>query len=214
MVVPLILLLVFANLMDSIMYEAKFDVSQMGLEFVPTNTADLLLVDSNTRKMLHCIKHCTNDIRCRTVNYDPSLHQCSLFTSWSFQGNFSPAASVQSQIGYILQKPQHYTSYLTPCVPSMNSLNRYLQCVNNLWICPDRFFFDGNICRPWRTFNQPCLTNAWCDPTQHLVCSSAFRRCRCNTSMRWNGSTCISCKCMSTRMRSDRLLVCSSLFTE
>ncbi|CAF0759033.1 unnamed protein product [Adineta steineri] len=171
--------------------KVQFEISRVGLQFIPFDSNDLLTTENDANTIMRCVAQCVKNIACRTVNFDPSINQCSLFTSWSFEGIFYPSSS-KSQIGYIIQQPVFYTSYLQPCILSFNSINRYLQCVNDTWICPNQYFFNGSVCEYWRSFNQLCRTDEWCDSSKYLTCSTFSNTCQCNSSMLWNGSQCIS----------------------
>ena len=207
----ILLLLCLPTATDSLIYQAKFIVSPIGSGFNSTNPSDPLHIQNGTASIFKCIEKCTNDIGCRTVSFDSTTHQCSLFAAWNFEGNLS--SSPTSQVAFVPQEPALYTTFLQPCTPSIHSLNRYLRCVNNTWICPYRYFFNGNVCEPWRSFNQPCLLDEWCDATKSLLCSNAFHGCRCSSSMSWNGSICVFGKYLLSltiehRMRFDLVTVC------
>ena len=189
---------------DCVMYQADFAISYVGQQFIPFNAADLLVKQNNTDTLMHCVQLCLNDIRCRTVNIDGSFGQCFLYSSWIFQGSYLSSSSSISKIAYIVQKPILYTSYLQPCLPYYNSINRYLQCVNNTWICPDQYFFNGFVCEYWRSVGYPCQTDTWCNPTQYLQCSVLVGACLCNSSMSWNVSSCSFGECWSLRYTKRR----------
>ncbi|CAF1531046.1 unnamed protein product [Adineta steineri] len=190
-----ILIVLLSTVIHGNIDKVPFEISPVGLQFIPTDTNDLLTIENDANTIMRCVAQCVKNIACRTVNFDPSINQCSLFTSWSFEGIFyssSPSSSSRSQIGYIIQQPVFYTSYHQPCILSFNSINRYLQCVNGTWICPDQYFFNGSVCEYWRSFNQLCQTDEWCDSSKYLTCSTFSNTCQCNSSMLWNGSQCIS----------------------
>ncbi|CAF0804141.1 unnamed protein product [Adineta steineri] len=170
--------------------KVQFETSPVGFQFIASDPSDLLTTENDANTIMRCVAQCVKNIACRTVNFDLSINQCSLFTSWSFEGTFY--SSSRSQVGYIIQQSVFYTSYLQPCILSFNSINRYLQCVNSTWICPNQYFFDGNVCEYWRSFNQLCQTDEWCDSSKYLTCSTFSNTCQCNSSMLWNGSQCIS----------------------
>ncbi|CAF0975249.1 unnamed protein product [Adineta steineri] len=170
--------------------KVQFEISPVGLQFIPTDTGDLLTTENDANTIMRCVAQCLKNIACRTVNFDISINQCSLFTSWNFEGTFY--SSSRSQIVHIIQQPVFYTSYLQPCILSFNSINRYLQCVNGTWICPNQYFFNGNVCEYWRSFNQLCQTDEWCDSSKYLTCSTFSNTCQCNSFMLWSGSQCIS----------------------
>ncbi|CAF0722433.1 unnamed protein product [Adineta steineri] len=189
-----ILIVLLSTVIHGNIDKVQFEISRVGLQFIPFDSNDLLTTENDANTIMRCVAQCVKNIACRTVNFDPSINQCSLFTSWSFEGTFysSSPSSSKSQIGYIIQQPAFYTSYLQPCILSFNSISRYLQCVNDTWICPDQYFFDGSVCEYWRSFNQLCQTDEWCDSSKYLTCSTFSITCQCNSSMLWNGSQCIS----------------------
>jgi hypothetical protein len=110
--------------------------------------------------------------------------------SWTFQGNITFSPNTTLQIGYIKQVPIRYSLHLQPCIPFFNNNDRYLQCVNGSWICPDKYFFNENVCEYWRSFHSMCLTGQWCDSSNYPICTSLMGLCTCNNSMQWDGSTC------------------------
>ena len=171
--------------------QVQFELSRNSLQFTPTDPNDLLMMDNTSGTFVRCITECLNNIRCQTVNFDASIRQCSLFTSWSYEGYISPSSST-SQIGYIVQRPILYTLYMQSCIVSENGTNRYLQCVNGLWICPYGYFFNGNVCESWRSFDQRCQANDWCDESRYLTCSNFTSTCQCNASMSWDEDHCVS----------------------
>ena len=204
-------LLYFPMFTDSVIYKANFKISQIGFQFVSTSLADSIHIDINTKTISQCVRLCTNYISCRTITFDSSIHQCSLFSAWNFEGNIS-SSSITSQIAFIKQEPIFYTSYLQSCIPSYDPINRYMQCVNNMWICPDRYFFNGSVCEHQRSLKQSCQNDQWCDSTKYLSCSTYSSQCRCDSSMTWNGSICISGKHLNNKYKQVRpCLIISSL---
>lgn len=190
MMLPALFLVLVSTSVDCVIYQAAFEMSQIGLKFVPYIAADFLEMQNHTDTPMYCAQLCLNNIRCRTVNVDPSLGQCVLYSSWIFEGSSLSTSSPTAKIAYIAQKPIQYTSYLQPCVPYYNAINRYLQCVNSVWICPDKYFFNGFVCEYWRSIGFACQIDAWCNPPNYLKCSGLTGRCTCNSSMSWNGSSC------------------------
>ena len=190
MMLPALLLILVFTSVDCVIYQAAFEMSQTSLQFVPYVPTDFLEMQNHTSTPMSCVKLCLNDIRCRTVTIDPTFRQCVLYSSWIFQGSSLSSSSPTAKIAYIVQNPIQYTSYLQPCAPYYNSINRYLQCVNSVWICPDQYFFNGFVCEYWRSVGYACQTDAWCHPLNYLKCSGLTGRCTCNSSMSWNGSSC------------------------
>jgi hypothetical protein len=194
MIVPVVFLVLWCSLVHSIFYRANFKISEFGFKFHPRDPNDLLMVKNDTRSRMFCVQQCLHDIRCRTVQYDSTWRQCSLYSAWKSEGTLLPSASTTSQITYIEQQASFYSSHLNYCVPALNNLNRYMQCINSSWTCPYRYFFNGQVCEYWRSFNEQCQTDQWCDSSTYLTCPSLIDRCVCNHSMIWSGSICNSCK--------------------
>lgn len=174
----LILMLFILNI-ESNENQAYFKLYPIGYLFNPITPSDHLIHYNLTHSLIHCVSRCAMDIRCRTVNFDSSIHQCSLFSAWNFEGNIS--SSVSSQIAFIEYQP---------CNTSYNLTHQNMQCVNGVWICLNGYFFHGNVCEHQRPFNQSCQSDEWCDSSLDLICSNWSGRCRCNSSMRWTGSQC------------------------
>ena len=170
----------------------QFKLWQRGSQYVPSNSSALLANVSGISSRLRCAITCLNNIHCRVINFDSSTQQCSLFSSWLFQGNSTSSPSLTSQIGYVRREAIYYTSYLQPCTTaSVDPISRYMQCAGGVWTCPDQFFFSGYICERPRSINMTCLTSNWCDASKYLVCSTVTGLCQCNATMQWNGSLCV-----------------------
>lgn len=191
--------------------QIKFEVFSYGFEFIPSNPDALLYTVGNKKNRMRCIKECSNNILCHTVTYDKSTLECSVFSSWLSEGNISASASPVRQIIYIDQEPILYMSYLQSCNPSYNPINRYMQCINNTWICPNDYFFNDLICELKRSINQPCQNDDWCDSSSYLICSNWTNTCRCNSSMKWVGSQCNSSNDFDDLLLIYRFLLSSSL---
>jgi hypothetical protein len=190
MILTLVFLLLFASAAQSVIYDAKFEIYQPGFSFSPYRPSALLIVENDVSSLLYCIKLCLTDIDCLTVNFDHSTRTCVLYAAWIFEGNLSLSLSSTSNVAYIDQTPVLYSSYLQPCVCFFNTINRYLRCINSSWVCPNKYFFNGNVCEYWRSFGDQCQTNEWCDSSNYLQCPPLVGKCTCNYSMVWDGSTC------------------------
>ena len=156
----------------------------------PVRPNDLFMVSNETNSLRGCLTTCVNDIRCRTVNFDQSTHQCSLFSSWISEGSPSTAVAT-SVVAFIPQTAALYTTYNQACSSGFDPIGRYLRCVSGFWQCPTTYFFNGDICDRPRSFNQTCQTDVWCDSSTYLICGNPSLTCLCNATMEWNGSCCV-----------------------
>lgn len=188
-------LLIFTAILRSMTNDqVQFSLSSLGLQFLPSDSNTFIANISNARNRVQCLTACLNNPLCLTVNFDSSTHQCSLFSSWLLEGNITPSPSSKSQITYISREPALYTAYRQPCTLSYDPINRYMQCISAVWVCPDRYFFNGSVCVHQQSLDESCQNGTWCDSSKYLICSNWSRTCRCNSSMKWNGSICESCK--------------------
>lgn len=192
----LYLLLVTATLIPASADQIQLISLPVGLQFVPSNPSTLLSDISGINSRLQCTIECLNNIRCLSINFDSSTQQCSLFASWLSEG--STSLSSTSQVVSISRVPTLYTSYQQPCTASFDPINRYMQCVNSVWTCPNGYFFNGEVCERLRSVNMSCLTSDWCDASKYLICSNLLGFCQCNSSMEWDGSQCVLSLCSPT----------------
>ncbi|CAF4450241.1 unnamed protein product, partial [Adineta steineri] len=92
--------------------QSFINLSQLGLEFIPTNENLLLLVDINADSIIICSKICFSNIYCRTFNFNMQSKRCRLYESdIDNTGTIINSQSIQSVVGTIKLTADDFIDY-------------------------------------------------------------------------------------------------------
>ncbi|CAF1375072.1 unnamed protein product [Adineta steineri] len=150
-------------------WQAIFDVSNLGLEFSPADEQALLLLDTTARSLLNCAQMCEMIARCRTFNYDIQIKHCRLYQGdIDSTGEVVPSVSSQSVCGSIKLIMENFADYGGPC--SICDGSRYLTCINLTCQCQPNTFFNGSMCRSQKLIGGGCTSDNQCRNDLNLKC--------------------------------------------
>ncbi len=142
----------------------------MGTDFIPINSIELISVYTTVPSMLSCAMLCNQNSECRTIVFDrPS---CRLYESYLNTGSVIESSSPNSVVGAVNYDNVYLSSdYNQSCDHCY--LNRYLVCQNDTCQCPLHTFWDGqNTCLNQLFLNSSstCQADNWCREDLNLTC--------------------------------------------
>ena len=144
-------------------------LSNLGLEFIPTDEQAVMLSDANANTRILCTQMCYSQTLCRTFNYDIQSKRCRLYES-EIAGSGSIVSTLlnQSVIGSIMMTEEGFASRGQACSACENS--RYLICINSTCQCQPHTFFNGTVCRSQKLSNGSCTSDSQCRNDLNLQC--------------------------------------------
>ncbi|CAF1467839.1 unnamed protein product [Adineta ricciae] len=182
---------------DPNLRESSFYLSQIGLEFLPSNEQALFLVNTTASSTITCAQKCMTTKYCRTFNYDIQTKYCRLY-----QGDvdttgliISSSPSSQSLYGSVQLNIKDFLNYGYAC--SMCDNNRYMKCINNSCQCEMNTYYDGSICRSQKLDGALCQNNIECRNDLNLKCLMNIE-CGYNYILNYTTSTTASSSSSST----------------
>ncbi|CAF4027929.1 unnamed protein product, partial [Adineta steineri] len=154
--------------------QSFINLSQLGLEFIPTNENLLLLLDINADSIIICSTICFSNIYCRTFNFNMQSKRCRLYEGdIDNTGSIINSHSIQSVVGTIKLTADNFIDYGHPC--SFCENKPYLICMNSICQCQSHSFYNGSICQSQKFIGGSCTNDIECRNDINLTCLSTMQ---------------------------------------
>ena len=152
-------------------YQARIQLSNEGLQFLPVNPhAQLLSTFIDESSLLRsCSVSCDQNILCRTFDIHGAVpNQCRLFQGdLHAHGSIVPSSISNARVGGVLYSNDLFLNYGQSC-SSNSAENRYLVCGNtSTWECPPNAY--------WNPAERTCLAQS---PLLGSPCQQGLVMCR------------------------------------
>ncbi|CAF4675438.1 unnamed protein product [Rotaria socialis] len=151
-------------------YSSTLSLSLQGHEFQPQYGVQLIF-NNTAQSLLLCATACTQNLPCRTFDYDSSSHRCRLFEADLTNGAIIAMASQTSIVGSVILSASLYASmYNQSC--SACQENRYQTCssTTNTCQCPGNSYWNGSMCLLQLFANATCSQIDACRSDFNLSC--------------------------------------------
>ena len=152
---------------------AQFTLTQMGYEFHPANSVELLDTFSNIRRAISCAILCYGHRLCRTFHFNADTHSCRLFEGAMDTGVLVPTASVDV-VGSIKMHSSTFT--LFNASSQLCTDDRFLSsdASSGLCQCPIHTVWNGSMCLNQRFNGGFCINENWCRMDVGLTCVASL----------------------------------------
>lgn len=185
------IMLLLLNSVKNHTFQSLLTRHESGTGFVPAHPVELLATLTSVSTFDACFNYCHQNIRCRSfVSLLISPFSCWLYEGVSDTGTIISSMLPQSLVGSINYYPELYGKYGQSCNPALPLPDRYMVCQTGVWSCPVNTYWDRSLCRNAVYYNGSCEANNQCRPGLGLQCDLARKRCACNSTVAWNGTSC------------------------
>jgi hypothetical protein len=154
---------------NSIGWQCFLSLSDLGMNFSPTDVQAILLSDINVDSIEVCAETCHTNIFCRIFDFDGQSNSCRLFESDAqTMGSIIASSSTLSRVGLMELISQQFSNKGRSC--SYCEYSRYLTCINSTCQCPSRTYFDRSICHSQNLIGGQCINETDCRIDLNLTC--------------------------------------------